>query len=231
MARSFNGTSDLIAADLAASWTERVNYWVACWVNAPQQAGTVSQRAFFSEGRRTVNQTFFLLTNDTVANGKRAVISCRGDSGTGAQINAGTTAAVCDSTWHHFVYTQSVSGATTSWKTYVDGVADVSGSFTNIAATINQLAIGCARRAVNGNFYNGKVFEVAKGLRTLAANEAKLLAAGLPASHLGPDHYWPVWGVDSPEPDLGLLTHRTGTLTGTSFSAGARVSPNLLLTA
>lgn len=227
MARTFNGTSDLIAADAAAGFSEQNNYGISCWVNL---AASATKRCFYSEGRSTTNNPFIQLENSTVST-NRALIVVRNDAGGNSQINGVLTAsAVYDSTPHHFIYTQSVSGSTTTWQVYVDGAADstAQGTYTNGTTTIDRVGIGCARLASNSGFVGGSVWDVAIFHRTLTAAEAVALASGLPASHLGPDHYWPLWGVDSPEPDLGVASHAAGTLTGTSSANGALVGKELV---
>jgi hypothetical protein len=118
---------------------------------------------------------------------------------------------------------------------YVDGAADSSGTRTALSnsnsQTFNTTNIGVLVRNTTSNFYSGTISEVATWTRTLSQGEVTSLASGLPASHLAPAHYWPLWGVDSPEPDIGTAAHTTGTLTGTTAVDGARVGKELLTTA
>ncbi len=199
MARNFNGTTDKIVADAAAGFSEQVAYSVACWLKA---ASTITQREFYSEGRGASANPFLLLSTSTATSGK-AMVVVRNDAGGTSQIASVSTAlTVMDSTWHHFIYAQDASG---HWQVYVDGVADgtAHGTYTTGTTTIDRLGIGLARRNTEANFFAGDIAEVAVFHRQLSAVEAVHLASGSPASELGPDHYWPIWGADSPEPDIG----------------------------
>jgi hypothetical protein len=113
-------------------------------------------------------------------------------------------------------------------KSYIDGGADFTHADGTMGTALTALGMGVLRRSSNSNFYNGTLSEVANWGRVLSATEVKSLADGLPASHLGPSHYWPLWGRDSPEPDIGTGTKKTGTLTATAFSSGGLTGDRLV---
>lgn len=196
MARSFNGTSDLITVDGASDLfpADTSPFSLSIWIKAT----AATSKCMFSIGR------------DISANGQLAIYSA---SSVGAAIrvvmvdNAGTTRmdstgtkTALDGTWHHVLITLNSSRALAR---YIDGVADTSSSYTTGTFSLPRAAIGCLRRNTNGFFFPGTIGAVAGWRRTLAAKEAVALASGLPASRLVPAHYWPLWGVDSPEPDIG----------------------------
>jgi hypothetical protein len=148
-------------------------------------------------------------------------------------LNVTLTASVLDGNPHHVCYTQDASG---NYVFYADGGVDHSGSHSTTGtltvdrATIFALGRGSGTTIVSGTPFAGTMWEVATWTRQLAAAEVASLANGLPASHLGPSHYWPLWGVDSPEPDIGIGSHVAGTLNGTGFTSGpsARVGLGLV---
>ena len=198
MARSFNGTSDFIAADGAGVANMNTSFSVAAWVNA---SGALTNKTWYGEGSSSSSSPFYQFQCNS---GKMRIIIRRdGNTGTADQtINSARTLA--DGTWHHAVWAQTGSGSSLSWQVYIDGVADTASSGAPHTCTLNRVTIGGLRRT--GGVENpiaATLGEIATWSRTLSAGEAKALASGLPASYLGPNHYWPLWGVDSPEPDIG----------------------------
>ncbi len=91
----------------------------------------------------------------------------------------------------------------------------------------NGVRIGNQATGPSGARWNGSLAHVAYWSRALSAHEVVGLAAGMLPSHLGPDHYWPLWGADSPEFDQGLAAHVSGTLTGTARVIDPRVGISL----
>ena len=229
MARSFNGTSDDIVANAAASFSEQSAYTVAFWVKAPPNGSSPTSQTCWCEGANASNNQFILIGKRVTGSSQQGIVTIRNNAGGTSQVNAvATNGVLFDSTWHHFMYAQN-GAATCGYHYYIDGVLDKSGTYTSGATTINVLSMGCdTRNGGTAQFFNGTLAEVAKWSRQLSVSEAASLAAGLPASHLGPDHYWPLWGVDSPEPDIGAASHVTGSLTGTAFASGGRSNGDLL---
>lgn len=225
MARNFNGTTDNISADAAAGYSQQVAYTVAFFINAAAPGTSVSQCPY-GEGRSTTNNPFLIIENGNVSPFNTMFVTTRGDAGGGSVLNQRTTAVLWDSTWHHFIYTQDGSG---NWAFYVEGALDKSGSFATSATTINRLTLGEFRGGSTQKPFAGKLAEVGVWHREISAGEAASLGNGLPASFLAPTHYWPLWGIDSPEPDIGGGTHTAGTLTGTTAATGGRISPSLLV--
>lgn len=220
MARSFNGTSDMIVVDGAHLFSTGVASSFAFWINAAAQVG----RCIYSEGNSSVSTQQFSIDTQSVSPGN----TCRFLIVTGGSVKVDNTgsAVICDSTWHHVAITLNTSR---NWVRYVDGATDGSGTYSIATAGFNVAAMGVLRRNTNTLFFAGSLAHMANWTRTLSATEAATLAAGLSPSHLGPDHYWPLFGVDSPELDLGNGTHVAGTLTGTSAAAEAKVGSGLLV--
>lgn len=198
MARSFNGTSDVIRADGANLATlESGNVSFAAWVKA---SGAITNAVYYGEGVNGNNPHLQWQTNSGKWRG-----FLRDVNGLSMINGVSSALTLADGTWHHFVYSQSLSGSTVSWQVYIDGAADSTahGTYGSTNASCTRVSIGALARSTTTNFFAGTLLGVASWSRSLSAAEAKSLANGLPASRLGPSHYWPLWGVDSPEPDIG----------------------------
>ncbi len=217
MARTLNGTSDFIAANAVASWANNVAFSVSFWVKA---AANATERCAYGEGRSSSANGFLEIYNQSTSTGK---VGLRMSGATGTSLlSIASTATGFDNTPHHIAYAQTSAGA---YVFYIDGANDHNGSIaTTNPPTCNQLSIGSLNRNTNTLFYSTILFEVAKWSRQITAGEVASLANGLPASHFAPDHYWPLFGADSPEPDIGTAAHTGGTLTGTSAANSARIS-------
>lgn len=210
MARNFNGTTDLIAADAAAASlfpADASPLTLAIWLKGALGA----TKSFLSIGRSTTANAAIVLTTASGPTGAiRLVIT---DNTNTTRLNVSGTAVIQDSTWHHACLTLDTSRLV---KFYADGILDVSTSYTSGGTyTMGRVGIGCQRRSTNIQFFPGALAEVAAWTRILSSREVASLASGLPANFLAPNNYWPLWGNDSPEPDLGISTHVTGVLTGT----------------
>jgi hypothetical protein len=224
MARSFNGTSDLIAADAAAAGlfpADASPLTLAIWVNG----AAASTKTAFNLGRSAAANASIVITSASNV-GNRATRIVITDNANANHLDVSGTAAILDGTWHHVCLTLDTSR---NVKVYVDGTQDISTSYTSGGTyTMGRVGIGCQRRSTNIQFFPGVLQDAAGWSRTLAAGEAASIGSGLPASHLAPDHYWPLFGADSPEPDIGTVAHVTGTLTGTTAARGARVTTGLV---
>lgn len=190
MARTFNGTSDNIRADAAVA-ANASNFTVALWMKSTSTAST----NIYGEGNGSTANPFFTFTNTSTG----VIMNMRNDSGSTVFTSA-TITGVHDGKWHHLVYAQ----AGLNYATYLDGSVFQSTAHGNPGSlTLNRLTFGAQTRTSTTGFWAGTLAEIASWQRQLSAKEVLSLASGLPASHLGPTHYWPLWGKDSPEPDIG----------------------------
>lgn len=221
--RVFNGTNHDITADGANVASMNRPFSVAAWLKC---AGTITNAVYYGEGSVSSARPMLQMQCNS---GKFRIFMRRDSNGLTSDVNGiASTLTVADGTLHHVVYTQDGSG---NWQAYVDGIADATakGSYTPAVMTVGLVTFGAVRRnAPAENFWAGTLGEIATWSRQLSAAEAMALAAGLPASHLAPDHYWPLWGTDSPEPDIGTATKVAGTLTGTSAAGGGKTGLGLL---
>ena len=224
MARSLNGTSDKIAANAAHLTNAGVAFTIAGWIKKSARAND----ALYGEGSTGAAGPFAELHLDGTTGQHIEFAARSGASGSADTITGTLTAA--DGTWHHIAVTQDSSN---NIALFVDGTADTTGARTALSNTpgqvFNTATLGAVVRNTTSSFFSGTMAHVATWSRQLSAAEIKTLAAGVPPSLLGPDHYWPLWGTDSPEPDIGTATHVTGTLTGTTAATGSPVGLGLLL--
>jgi hypothetical protein len=220
MARSFNGTSDLARAVVHVYNGTRTAYSLACWVNG----GTQQDKVFIIESRVASANGFVRMGSQNAVGGNKCRVVISGSTGT-TLLDSTSTAVILDSTWHHVCFTLSSAG---NWVLYVDGVADKSGGpLASDSTSANQIGLGAFVRNSNSQFYSGSLMDAANWKRQLAAGEVATLAVA-PASHLGPFDYYPLWGSDSPEPDIGTGgTNTAATLTGTTAVNGALLPANL----
>lgn len=214
MARSFNGSSDNIGFVDGHISGPGIAWSVSVWIRAT--AGANSNKDFYSEGLNS-NTSPFLQWFVTAAN--KATLAVRADAGGSSDQLAGS-AIVADGNWHHLCATQTTGNLITQ---YVDGVSD--GTLTRTGnssgtTTLDRASFGDF--VTNGaNAFAGSIAHGASWGRILLGQEVKSLANGLAASHLGPTHYWPLWGIDSPEPDIGMGTRvTTSVVVGTTKASG-----------
>lgn len=212
MARNFNGTSDIIKASGANVWGRLTACSIAFWVNAAAQ----NNRNVYDESGANGTNIFFI-TSDSISPFRK--ISVGTFNGSSAQVRS--VGNVFDSTWHHVAFCQASDG---SYNLYIDGGLDSQGAvFMQSITGFDRATMGAGNRGsgagTSSNFLTGSVAHLATWSRVLSANEVASLAAGLLPSHLAPSHYWPLWGSDSPEPDL-VSGGIDGTLTGTTQGTG-----------
>lgn len=194
-----------------------------CWLKTTQGSGSLICSDNGSGSGRVLQFT--------TASGKIQGILF--SSGGGSAFIATGASSVNDGAWHHVLL--SYDG--TTMRIYVDGGLDGSHAATagNTLAS-KRLRIGAQIPGVTNTFYAGTIAEAFIRYSAISAGEAKALAAGLPASHLKADHYWPIWGKDSPEPDIGTGTHVAGvpnpvppTSGFPAFASGGKVGKELLV--
>lgn len=217
MARTFNGTSDLIDVNpfVYAGAVSPITFSVAAWIKTTMGGiGSI----FGSDSGTNPNR----FCQFRVSSGKLQLLLF------GTAIRTWTsTSNVNTGAWVH------VGGAYngTVGVLYVNGGAEGTATLSATAHNPARARIGAQIPGVTQTLFNGTIAEVATFDRGLSARDFASLASGLPASHLDPSFYYPLWGVDSPEPDIGHAAHSSGVLTGTTAATGGKVSPNLLLTA
>jgi Concanavalin A-like lectin/glucanases superfamily len=208
MARSFNGSSDQIVVSGVPSLTAGHAQCMSCWLMWPTTPSSYKGIVqLYGTGH------YLLYTN-----GNKLAIYL-----TGISIDPTTTALVAN-TWYHIGVT---CDGTTTLNIYLNGSLDSTttvgaGSFGITGPANSNSAIG--NDIVNaGRFLNGTIADVAfwDGVY-LTATEILALSKGARPYTIRPQNlraWWPLDGLQSPEPDLSGNASN-GTLTGTSSAFG-----------
>jgi hypothetical protein len=222
MARSFNATSDRIAVNSAKIAAQGTAFAILLYVKCTAPA---TDRYLYSEGSSSSANPIFGI-HDNGSSGGKLTFFLRNDANT-TVLNYTATHVQYDGSWHTVIYSQDASN---NVKIFTDGANKETTSYaTTGTLTTDRATIGALVRSGAGNFYSGSAAHVALFARNLTDGEAASLGAGhmLPPA-FNPSHYWPLWGVDSPEADLGSAAHVTGTLTGTSAVVGPSAPATLV---
>lgn len=223
MARSFNGSSDLITSG-GVTGTGIPNpgspISVATWVwmdsVPPGTYRTVDRFYHWGLEYNVVKHCFYeLFVSSGASNNYLSV-----NNSSFPPINS----------WHHMGMTYDG----TTLTGYLDGISQgSSSSLSSIGSPVigTQIGFGAARppagQGVPSDFLNGELAESAVWSACLSTGEMAGLASGVSTSQVRPRSlvgYWPLYGLASPEPDLSGNANN-GTLTGTAYVAHAPVSP------
>jgi hypothetical protein len=222
MARSFNGSSDIITiGDLAAQRPTGAQSH-ACWVYFNS---TAARADLFS--RWNVNGAFeaWLLTLINFGGGFTFGYFLSPDGSTADGVDS--TFSPSTGTWYHVLGTWN--GTTQS--IYVNGA--LKNTATPAIASINSttfgIFIGYSISNIPSNvfFLNGQLADCAEWNVALTAAEAAALGAGARPFQIRPSTlvgYWPFTGIQSPEPDLSG-NKNNGVLTGTANAFGPPLMP------
>jgi hypothetical protein len=223
MARSFNGSSDVInlgtpsALNLAGS-----NITVSCWANASVfPSGSATVGTLVEHGYDGTTEQWFLRYAWT---GTQVALDFgMFNTGTGAVNVRWAPVTNSTGTWYHVLGLFNGS----AYAVYSGGVQQ------NLIASSQALLTSTARCAIGASeqsgtfqrFFNGNIADAAVWNTALSDGEVAALAKGArpysvrPGSLVG---YWPLDGLQSPEPDLSGKANN-GTLTGTALVSGPPV--------
>ena len=213
MARTFNGTNQSISmASVPLSPNDAV-ISLAAWIKTSSTAGVV----FASDNGSSARFCQFKVITSKLQLILFAAGASRTWTGT-SNVNTGA--------WVHV----GCSYDGTTGILYVNGVGEGSAALSaTIGSDARNWRFGAQIAGVSQSFFTGPIAHGAMWKRALAAAEFKSLADGLLPSHLAPDHYWPLWGTDSPEPDIGTVAKVAGTLDNNPvFASGSPTSMELL---
>jgi hypothetical protein len=147
-------------------------------------------------------------------------------SGTSSFVR-GATNNPFNGTWTHFAGVLVASGSS---LVYVNGVQDGSNAISTSSITgMNHATIGAVVDASGSpvNFFSGRIADVAAYNVALTATEIAALAKGARPYQIRPSGlvgYWPLDGLQSPEPDLSG-NKNNGALTGTAAAFGPPLAP------
>ncbi len=208
MARSFNGTTDIIDAG-TTDWcgTSDGNPWtIACWCYySSSQVGT--NPAFVIKGQYP--NTYFAIFSNTGAGGVLNLLVGSGVADSGVSIPTDQ--------WNFLVASAPTVG------TAFGMVNSTSFNFTSNGWGINATA-GAGATTFLGQVLTGNLAEVGIWNVSLTAAELAILSKGYSPLFVGPSAlvaYWPIVGRTSPE--INLVGGGNGTLTGTANAAHPRI--------
>lgn len=131
--------------------------------------------------------------------------------GGGGSATATTSTTMSTGTWHHVA--GSFGGSTVS--AYLDAGGKATGTHTGTIGSVNETNIGFYRGGFGSGYADGVICEAAAWNAALSDDEIKALAGGISPCRVRPgnlQHYWPIFGIHSPEVDYGL-SKRTLTVT------------------
>lgn len=217
MARSFNGTSDVVSFGNLSSVVGGNNFSCSIWAKY-LTTNVASYQSLFSQGtgrggggQDTFNFEYYANTDASFPN--KFVV--------GTQANQ-QLLATGDGNWHHWGL--SWNNSTTTLTGYFDGVKKNSGSAGSAAATSIATTIGVGHNSGGGlqEFSNVVTADPAIWGTILTDAEFAALGAGARPGVIRPLSLilWAtVDGLASPEPDLSGNAHN-GTVTGTSLASG-----------
>ena len=156
------------------------------------------------------DQNYFQLT----ANSATKVVAVARDS---APANTATTTTNWSvNTWHHAC---GVFESSTSRLAYLDGGGVGTNENNRTPAGLDVVSIGRLSRASATNYMSGRIAHAAIWNAALGADEVVSLARGFVPWMIRPESlvaYWPIWGNQSPEPDI--IGGANATVTGATAS-------------
>ena len=182
---------------------------LACWFN-PNDISDRSLVSILNTGAPSDN-AFVLHTSsgDTLVHASVA----NGGGGTGSAASGGT---VTTGAWHHAAATFFSTTSRNAWLNGVGGATDT----TACANPTGPNQAGLSAGGLGQTYFNGAIAEAAIWDVALTAAEIATLARGVSPLLVRPGSllaYWPVYGTQSPEPDLKGAAALT--ITGTATAA------------
>ena len=196
MARTFDGSNDDL--NVASAVVSTTPFTMACWFKSNgTPGGSQILMQLYDSGVDNLNRHRLY-----VDGGPRVRVETVNGAGGNANINAG--AFFTTSTWQHAC---GVWTSATSRTAYLNG-ADPQSNVTNLTpAALNATCLGAGLDTVPGGYFNGAIMEAAIWNVALTAQEVLML--GAPDVAWSPLRvrpsalvaYWPLLGLDSPEPE------------------------------
>lgn len=203
MARSFNGTSDLISANNPVDTTTAFS--ISCWIN-PNSSQNNATSYFLGIGKAS--------SDGMQASVDLTTLQLRINVGNVQNIQWGFNLTAA--TWANVVATYDGNAATRNLIGYVNAVQKLNTTVSGPThAATGHFNLGDWDTGTE--FYHGLISDVAVWSVVLTQGEITALSLGCrpwlirPASIVA---YWPLYGLASPEPEFGG-TANNGSLTGT----------------
>lgn len=196
MARGFAKASSQLLKG-SASLVTAVPLTLAGWF---QMASSGSpDQVFMGLFNGSVNgQSAFVLRFDNVGNNMLA----RTTASDGTSANGTQAIAVGLNTWFHLA---GVFASATSRQVFQNGSGGSVNATSKVPAGIDTAAIGGEGDSAAALFLDGLAMECGVWDAALTSDEIAALAKGIAPTAVRPEslqHYWPLWGQNSPEIDL-----------------------------
>jgi len=219
MARSFNGSSDIITLGaLPVCRTTNFSFAFWFWLNAAPSAGS-----YF---------TFFNFNSSALAFYIKDTLKFAFYPGnTFASFNQSSdpwtaSSAISAASWNHVAVVASGGTSATLYTNGAQNGSALSYGASGGSATVTSSLIGNDNSGL-GRFWNGRVADLFFIDAVLTPLEIAALARGIRPASIRPKvsslNWWPLDGLQSPEPDLSG-NKNNGTLTGTSLAFGPPVT-------
>ena len=159
-ALSFDGVDDYVEVNGVEVHKEAA-YSIIMWVKGAAQA----DNRVYSEGCSSNNDPLLNIGSHHISTSK-ARFQVRDDNGI-IRLDAESIATAFDSTWHQIAWVDNNG----NYATYIDDVADVSGSYTKNAKTLDRTTIGAFGRIGYSCFFDGLIDDVCIYDRALSPEE------------------------------------------------------------
>lgn len=212
MSRSFNGTSDAIKCSGVDPTGLRSLTGISAWIYPTSSTtdGWIAGEVFSS------GELYELRADRSASGFFNYVIVC---SGVATVLASTSTVASLLNTWVHLCGTYDGS----TQRLYVNGSQQASGAATGTIDfnTSSNFCIG-QDTIHTSNTFAGRIADVAVWSTPLTALEVAALSKGIRPPAIRPlslKGYWPLDGLQSPEPDFSGNANN-GTLTGTTSAFG-----------
>jgi hypothetical protein len=206
MARSFNGTTDVITLGSAA--VVGASFSLAAWIN---RTGVSSGPLGFFGG--SVSGSIEVRVDGSTNN--VTLLS------QGMHVFTSSSGAITTGSWAHIGVTYDQSTV----KYYINGSA--SGSFSDSTGIPTRSITAIGEAPSVGEFFPGSIADAVGWSVILTAQEFSSLGKGIRPSQIRPKFsvvWLPLDGLKSPEPDLSGNANN-GTLTGTAAAFGPPLAP------
>jgi hypothetical protein len=166
------------------------------------------------------NQAILCASNNSAANDfHRLKLLTTGaiqiDTARSTVVSAVTSTTATTNTWFHAT---AVVASATSRAAYLNGAGKGTNATSSIPSGINSTEIAALLSGSAFFLFAGRIAETAVWSVALTDAEIAALASGVSPWQVRPESiwgYWPILGLDSPEPNHGGVAARAMALTGT----------------
>ncbi len=219
MSRAFVAASTQYL-ELDAALISNVPATLACWFNSDTITATQALLALVDKDDD--NDRLILFAAGATAGDP---VLAQTTNLTGASSVATTSTGYSANTWHHAA---GVFAANNDRRAFIDGGSKGTDTTTRTmtGGQIDRVSIGRNGSLTAGSYMSGRIAEAALWSVALSDVEIAALASRVSPRRIRPESllaYWPLWGLHSPEIDLGT-NNRQLTVTGATLANHAPVT-------